>query len=112
MYESPISITERIAHEIAKEKENQVFKAIAQIVVDVDEEEIIKALKYDREQYEKGYRDGLEAAVVHAHWNFECVELNGGHKLYTCCSNCCDAVDDDTPYCPNCGAKMDEEVIK
>lgn len=102
MYESPISITERIAHEIANEKDNQIFKAIAQIGVDVNKEEIIKALKYDRGQYEKGYRDGLKAAVIHAHWI--------RHPCSSECSNCNWLSGSTYKFCPLCGAKMDEEA--
>ena len=45
------------------------------------------------------------APVKHGHWveQSDCDELvcsccNGGYTLY-----------DETPYCPNCGAKMDED---
>ena len=106
MYESPISITEKIKHQIAKEKENQVFKAIAQIAVDVDKDELIKAL----EQYENGYRDGLEAAVIHAHWIDASVDTR--YRRWKC-SNCDFRIVLYQPiynFCPNCGAKMDQEV--
>lgn len=97
MYESPISITERIAHEIENEKDNQIFKAIAQIVVDVDKDEIIKALKYDRGQYEKGYRDGLKAAVIHAHRYKDYGVCKFDFRSYETyrCSNCKGEIDND-----------------
>ena len=41
--------------------EGEVMKAVQKVGVTVDKEELLKALKYDREQYEKGYRDGLSA---------------------------------------------------
>ena len=40
------------------EQENMIFKAIQECSVSVDKDELLKALKYDRDQYRKGYRDG------------------------------------------------------
>jgi hypothetical protein len=40
------------------EQENNIFKAIRDYGVDVDKDELIKALQYDRDQYEKGYING------------------------------------------------------
>ncbi|MBR3445597.1 MAG: hypothetical protein IKH14_07030 [Prevotella sp.] len=104
MYESPISIAERITHEIASEKDNQIYKAIAQIGVDVNKEELILALNYDRGQYEKGYHDGLKAAVIHAYWIC--------HPCLSECSNCNWLSEATYKFCPLCGAKMDEEEDK
>ena len=46
------------------------------------------------------------APVRHGHWD-------EGHEMMTC-TNCCEQFDlyfkNDFNYCPNCGAKMDEEV--
>ena len=41
--------------------ENEVLKAVWNIGVDVNKEELLKALKYDRDQYNEGYQDGLNA---------------------------------------------------
>ena len=41
-----------------QEDENMVMKAIRKVGVNVDKEELIKALQYDRNQYAKGYEDG------------------------------------------------------
>ena len=57
MYESPVKIIEG---EFETKVENEIFKAIKQFNVDVDREELIKALKYDRDQYAKGYKDGVK----------------------------------------------------
>jgi predicted transcriptional regulator len=62
MYESPIEII-TMADEIIKRNneatENEVLEAIFRVGVNVDKEELIKALRYDREQYAKGYNDGI-----------------------------------------------------
>ena len=63
-YESPITrIMGDIQTQIIKEGENQIFQAIQKCDVKVDREELIKALQYDRGQYEKGYKDGAIAEL-------------------------------------------------
>ena len=63
MYENPIRIAiDDMAKNIIKAQDDYIVMEIQKIIsVDVDKEELIKALKYDREQYEKGYKDGVEA---------------------------------------------------
>ena len=58
MYQSPIEI---ITKQIRTQFEDNVFKAIQDYGILVDKEELIKALQYDRGQYEKGYADGMLA---------------------------------------------------
>lgn len=60
MYESPIEIiTSEIQNMIIQQEENNIFRAVRKIGVNVDKEELIKALKYDRKQYFKGFNDGM-----------------------------------------------------
>ena len=62
MYESPIKINEDQLHnQIITDMENETMKMLMCYQIHVDKEELLKALKYDREQYEKGYQDGLNA---------------------------------------------------
>lgn len=61
MYQSPINI---ITRQMQTKFENDVFKAVQEYGVVVDKDELIKALKYDRNQYEQGYRDGLSAQTT------------------------------------------------
>ena len=66
MWESPINIMEiqePIIEQLNNEREEMVLKQIWKIGVDVNKEELIKALQYDRNQYEKGYKDGYEKAI-------------------------------------------------
>ena len=58
MYESPIDI---IYGEMQTQIENDVLKAVQRVSVNVNKEELLKALQYDREQYSKGYENGLNA---------------------------------------------------
>lgn len=62
MYKSPICVFETvgsIATSIRKEKENYIYECVSRIGVDVNKEELMRALQYDRSQYEKGYSDGI-----------------------------------------------------
>lgn len=79
MYKSPIKFTvappmeitsmdiepmgiDELAADIAKEFDSRVEKDILMAArgchIDVDRDELIKALNYDRDQYDKGYADG------------------------------------------------------
>lgn len=57
MYQSPIKVIREFVDEISQETENTILITVKQYV-NVDKEELIKALEYDRDQYEKGFRDG------------------------------------------------------
>lgn len=59
-YESPISIIERITRSATEEVENTITRTVSLYLdVKVDKEELKKALDYDRQQYDKGYKDAL-----------------------------------------------------
>lgn len=64
MYRSPIEllITD-IDTQIVEQQEEQIYKAVVNIIPSVDKEELLRALKYDRGQYEKGYADGERDAM-------------------------------------------------
>ncbi len=62
MYHSPIEISQ-IQEDINIAFEDGVFKAVRRVGVNVDKEELLKALAYDRGQYEQGYHDALKAIV-------------------------------------------------
>lgn len=57
-YDSPIRT---VAKQIAREFDDGVFKVVTETGIDVDKEELVKALQYDRNQYEKGFNDGAKA---------------------------------------------------
>lgn len=56
MYESPIEV---LTKQMQFKFEDDVFKAVQQYGITVDKKELIKALQYDRGQYEKGFADGM-----------------------------------------------------
>ena len=57
MYESPIKI---ITGQIKTNYEDEIFRAIQNVGINVDREELLKALEYDRGQYENGFEDGAK----------------------------------------------------
>ena len=57
-YKSPI---ETIVDEMALIAENGVYKAVQNVNIDVNKEELEKALRYDRDQYVEGFTNGYEA---------------------------------------------------
>ena len=65
-WESPITkIYGDIHNEIIRQDEENCMYAIEQVIgYKVDKEELIKALQYDREQYDKGYRDGVKEKFI------------------------------------------------
>lgn len=61
MYESPINfVFGDIKTQIMRQQENEVYMAVQKCGVDVNKEELMRALQYDREQYEKGYEDAVK----------------------------------------------------
>ena len=54
-YESPIKI---IQNNFDTSLENEVMKVVMSYGISVDKDELLKALKYDRDQYEKGFAEG------------------------------------------------------
>lgn len=60
MYKSPIEI---IIGEMEMQKEGDILRVVQEIGVNIDKDELINALQYDREQYDKGYSDGYKDAV-------------------------------------------------
>jgi hypothetical protein len=56
MYQSPIEI---IYGEITSSMENDIIKVVQKYGINVDKEELLRALRYDRDQYNKGYADAL-----------------------------------------------------
>lgn len=106
MYESPVTIyTQEINRQMNEHLEESVFRITRAYGIDVNKEELLKALAYDRGQYEKGYEDGRASAVVHAKWEINC------DGYYPYCTDCKKEPENGimSKYCPHCGAKMDKE---
>lgn len=61
MWESPIKqIAGEIQSQVIKQEDELITQISQEIRYEVDKKELIKALEYDRGQYDKGYKDGTE----------------------------------------------------
>lgn len=57
-YKSPIDL---ITKQCVEQIDDNVFRAVLECEIHVDKDQLIKALAYDRGQYEKGYEDGVNS---------------------------------------------------
>lgn len=60
MYESPIKVFQG---NLEMQFEGEILKAVQRADITVDKDELIRALRYDREQYQKGFDDARKGAV-------------------------------------------------
>lgn len=102
MYEPLIKV---IQGQMQMKMENDIFRTVQSYGIEVDKEELLRALKYDRQQYDAGYADGKADAVVHGRWIRK--------KLVMCepcylCSVCGKLHDQEYNFCNDCGADMRE----
>ena len=76
MYDSPIKLIDRIVNQFTEQineaTDESIYKAVLEVGVHVDKDELIKALRYDRDQYRKGYDDGFLAGQDKVVRCFEC----------------------------------------
>lgn len=57
MYKSPIEV---MLKEMQLVREGEIIRAVQNIGVQVDKDELLKALQYDRKQYDRGFSDGVK----------------------------------------------------
>lgn len=110
MYKSPIECfftdtIEPIVKEIHEQQENYVVNAVRNMGIDVDKEQLVRALSFDRHQYEAGYRDG-RASVGNrmSKSNFDDIIQWLKYK-YCNCMNTCEECSTNHPC--ECHAKVD-----
>lgn len=61
MYKSPIDVVfGEMQTRLVQDHENQILRAVQSVEVHVNKYELVKALQYDRDQFEQGYKDGIE----------------------------------------------------
>ena len=117
MYKSPIDVLiEDVKMQVREGVDEQVHQAVVNVGINVDKKELLRALKYDRQQYEKGHADGQNEAMQHGMWIPVRIVTKKGHSIGEMgekgspelCSEC-EEIYMHAPYnyCPNCGAKMD-----
>ena len=71
-YDSPVKVYQLIDDQYSI-VENKVFEVVKAMDVNVDKEELFKALAYDRDQYEKGYKAGYEKALQDIEETLVCI---------------------------------------
>lgn len=121
-YQSPIAVN--IANDIQLKMEDDIMTAVYSYGVEVDKDELLKALAYDRDQYVTGYADGVRAASPKkGEWVDESIydavfivdgEIRVRQVIEVLCTSC-DLYStfeygrfhaDGNRFCPRCGAAM------
>ena len=81
MYKPPIEIVmKEVFQKMNEDFENSVFKAVQKVGINVDKEELLKALIYDRGQYDEGYEDAMNEIKHPQPLKFE--DLKEGMWIY------------------------------
>ena len=78
MYNPPITLViDEIHHKLMADMDNHIVRAVREIGISINKDELIKALAYDRNQYDQGYADAELAALnrivrcEHCKWSIE-----------------------------------------
>lgn len=78
MYEPPIHLfVKDIVKDIVEQQDAYIVQSVRRMGVDIDKEELLRALQYDRGQYEKGYADGKADAMASIVRCKDCVHWYG-----------------------------------
>ena len=85
-YKSPIDL---IVTQADTEIENEIVRVVQRMGINIDKDELIRALAYDRSQYAKGYYDRDNEIV-------RCKDCKKYMTIYCTCDGCC--ISDDW-YC-------------
>lgn len=77
MYKSPIeTVMKEVFQKMNEDFENSVLKAVQKVGTNVDKEELLKALIYDRGQYDAPYEEIVRIKEIESNeWIFlECIK--------------------------------------
>ena len=88
-------------HNIRESVDGAIYEAVLKADVHVERDELLRALRYDRDQYEKGYADGKRDAERHGRY---ITDDMGDSSCSECGENHLNAADH--CYCPGCGARL------
>lgn len=80
-YDSPIKVYQ-LVDEQHSYLENKVFEVVKAMDINVNKEELFRALAYDRDQYQKGYDAGYKKALedVEKMRDISCVYIGRGNS--------------------------------
>lgn len=98
-WESPIEI---IVNQMESAWMDETFRVIQKVGIDVDRNELIKALQYDRNQYEKGYEDGRNDIIRCKDCEYYTEEERWCRRLGLC------GAFDQNDYCSHAERRTDE----
>ena len=91
MYKSPITLlienAEKQLRQAQEQSEQTIYQCVNSFGVVVDKEELFKALKYDRDQYSRGYKDGANEVLDKIRAEIQ--------RLRGCSCSCSDGIIDD-----------------
>lgn len=118
-YESPISLTflDPVIQDLRDRTDAYVLECVQKVGCHVNKEELVKALQYDRDQYDRGYQHGYykgQMSMPSATWG-EWQQLPDDYNWNVWrCSACSEefVLEEGTPkengykFCPHCGATM------
>lgn len=108
-YEPVIELfTTDLQYEIVRNEEEEILKVIHSIGVNVDKEELVKALNYDRDQYRKGFNKGYLAGRAKEQGDWVRIEPYDLNTLQ--CSRCGYITHERTNYCSKCGSQNMETL--
>lgn len=132
MYKPIIEIIDHMPQYI-HDRDKYIMEAVLQTDIKVDKQELILALKYDRGQYEKGYKDGATsdrktywietpeeyyAAAVAKGKRYEDTEYFY-EKDHAACAECLHRFwhmqiegIEDWRFCPVCGAEFEDKDVR
>lgn len=117
MYKSPIEI---IYGQLNNKIDGEILRVVQSYSINVDKAELLRALQYDRKQYEKGYSEGYAAARKIGQWIGEGDGYADGELVFDVwyCSECNYCIDDGTDdpallpnFCPECGSMNKPDKI-
>ena len=77
VYDSPVKIIQK---EIATQLDDKIMKCIQEYGIDVNKEELIKALNYDRDQFEAGNKVGYIQGITDFYYQVKRFE-NKEHNI-------------------------------
>lgn len=85
---SPVNI---IQTQMSMEMEGEIMRAVQNVGVIVDKEELVKAIQHDRGQYDKGFANGYNKAIDYfvkyidecSGWTPNCIENDISLTVYT-----------------------------
>lgn len=82
MYQSPVELViNNMYTQIASKQEGDVYRVVQSYGVNVNKEEMLKALKYDRDQYDEGYRNGVKEFVEYLKRHSCSYDLDNYHSF-------------------------------